>query len=140
MKEEISFTATLVERAATPKDQDRWMVDVDGFTTSYSKGTGHRVSKDGKPLPFVYSPTVHDMEVFNDPKRSKTVDPTLDEVLEALAFDASCVVECDDVDDFAAEFGYEGSISETLEAFDGCKKALLFFAKRGLNYADFLED
>jgi hypothetical protein len=137
MKEEMSFTATLVERAVMPKDQDRWMVDVDGFTTQYSKGTGHRVGRDGKPLPFAYRPTMHNMEVFS---RSKTVDPTLDEVLQALAFDASCVVDCDDVDDFAAEFGYEGSISETLEAFDGCKKALLFFAKRGLNYADFLED
>jgi hypothetical protein len=132
----MPFTATLVERASGPKDSDEWMVTIDGFMTKYSKGIGHR---EGFKLPLAGA-TVADMRDFRDPRKSRTVDPTVGEVLGALACDASTVLDTDDLDDFAANYCPDVKPSELLRMYEACKDAALFFQKRGLDPADFNED
>src|SRR5574338_1619670 len=86
----LPFTATLTKRAATWKDSDEWTVNIDGFLTTYRKGTGLREGY--KPKDWCRL-TVYDVEQCNargvgGGYRSRHVDPTLREVLCSLAMDA----------------------------------------------------
>jgi hypothetical protein len=131
------FTATLIERSQDPKTPDKWMVSIDGFVTTYTKGTGLR---EGHKMPYGGGVTIHDMEQFRDPRLSRTVDPTAEEILQSLSSDASCFLGARDIDDFAADFGGEQPISQTLKAWEGCRDAAAFFQRRGLDPAAFAED
>lgn len=131
----MELKTTLIERAKDSKSMDKWSVIIDGFETTYSKGIGHR---EGFKLPY-NRVTVWDMEQFNNPKKSKTVDPTEDEILEALACDAECYESSIDIDDFAANFDPEAKPSKVIESFEACRKASLFFTQRGLKAYDFTE-
>ena len=128
------FKAVLIHRSTKQKESDRWAVSIDGFDTFYSKGIGLRV---GAKLS--YRPNVIELGEFW--ARSKTVDPTAEEVLSALASDAQCYTDSRDIDEFARDFGYQdGPISKALEAFEGCRKAAHFFASRGLNPLDWMDE
>lgn len=126
------FVAKLTHRAATSKDQDRWMVSVDGFVTTFSKGTGLREGvKDYR--------TVWEQEQFRDHRKSRPIDPTMREVVECLALDAQSYVDALDVDDFAANYGFEKP-SEAIKAWEGCRAVAKFFQERGLSPHDFGEE
>lgn len=48
-------------------------------------------------------------------------EPTKKDCLYCLLMDSSSYEYCENIDDFASEFGYE-KVSECIEAFNGCKK------------------
>jgi len=130
IKTDFPFVATLTHRADSPKnDTDQWMVSIDGFVTTFSKGIGLR---DGFKLP-LGRVTIEDMVDFNNPTKSKPVSPTCREVLWALANDAQCYLNARDIDDFAKEYGYESSVSQAIKAWEGCRDAAKFFQARGLD-------
>jgi len=134
----MELKVALIHKAKDPQDgPDRWYVEVSDehgtFGTPYSKGIGLRA---GYKLPF--RPTVYDMGEWHH--KSKPVDPTLDEVLEGLAVDASCYEESRDIADFRANFNPDGKISAIKDEWEACRKALRFFTDRRLNWRDFTEE
>lgn len=131
-KERLSampFTATLTARAMNGKECDTWRVSLDGYVTTYSKGIGLR---EGFKLPFGRI-SRHDEEQFLNPKMSRTVGPTREEVAQALAMDACTFLDCIDLDDFAKEVCEGLSVSKTVEVYEACRNTAAFFQRRGLD-------
>ena len=142
----MELKVALIHKAKDPQGgPDRWYVEVSDehgtFGTPYSKGIGLRAGHDKWQA--LYKPGTLRNSIWQWEKFSlltKPVDPTLDEVLESLAADASCYEESRDIDDFRANFNPDGKISEVQDQWEACRKALRFFTDRRLDWQDFTEE
>jgi hypothetical protein len=130
----MSFAATLVHKSKKPSESDKWFCELDGFETTYTKGTGLRTitRRTGERIKVTLHPrTVSELGEWH--VCTKPVDPTKDELLQSLALDAQCYENTPDLDAFANEYGYTDKASAAIAAFEGCRKASAFFRSRGLD-------
>ncbi len=130
----MPFEATLVHKSRKPSEPDRWFCVLDGFETTYQKGTGLR--KLTKRVWGGVKATLHPKTVYELGEWqvwTKPVDPTRDELLQSLALDAQCYENTPDLDSFATEYGYSDKVSTAIATFEGCRKASAFFRSRGLD-------
>ena len=126
----MEFKAKLIHRAKSPDDgPDKWQVRIggrmDSFATEYSKGVGLR--KGHRQM----DRTIHYFNNFD--QLTAPVDPTLAEVMQSLALDATTYLDEPDLTEFAREYGYTDDVAEAVRVYEACKETALWFARMGLD-------